>query len=78
MVGEEAEAITMVGGIAAIEKEFRPPLWRPFFSVSVQPWFRSLLREYLVSGCSKKAPRPRLLFGERHREHSMLTPRGSE
>ena len=31
----------------------------------------------LVSECSNKGPMPRLYsFGERHREHSMLAPRG--
>jgi len=38
MVGEEAGAITMAGGIAADERVLAA-LVAAFFSVSVQPWF---------------------------------------
>ena len=39
MVGEEAEAITMAGGIAADRERVLAALVAAFFSVSVQPWF---------------------------------------
>jgi hypothetical protein len=39
MVGQEAEAITMAGGIAADRQRVLAALVAAFFSVSVQPWF---------------------------------------
>ena len=59
-----------------IEKEFRPPLWRPFSPFRFSLGSVASTRIFWFLGFRTRAPRPRLLFGERHREHSMLAPRG--